>query len=295
VPPPRLSARTALTAALALLGFAANSILCRAALGGRTIDAFSFTALRIGSGAAVLLLLVTMVPGGARGRRLVRGEGGLLSAVALFAYAAAFSLAYLRLQAGVGALVLFVCVQATMIAAGIRGGERPTRVEWIGLAVALTGLAVLTYPGSNVPDVPGLLLMAVAGASWGVYSLRGRGSRAPLAGTADNFVLAAPLALGMLGIGAGVSTLHVQTRGVVLALASGGLASGLGYSLWYGALLGLGTVRAAVVQLSVPVIAATGAILFLGESMTRRLAVAGALILGGVGTAVLARSRSRTA
>lgn len=293
--PAGLAARTVLAAVLALLGFAANSILCRAALGGRSIDAFSFTTLRMGAGAATLLLLASIVPGGARGRRLLRGEGSFLSALALFTYAAAFSLAYLRLQAGVGALVLFVCVQATMIAGGIRGGERPTRVEWTGLAVALAGLAALTWPGSNVPDAPGLALMALAGASWGVYSLRGRSSRAPLAGTADNFVLAVPLALGTLGIGASLATLHAEARGVCLALASGGLASGLGYSLWYRALPGLGTVRAAVLQLSVPVIAAAGAILFLGESLTRRLAVSGVLILGGVGAAVLARSRSRAA
>jgi drug/metabolite transporter (DMT)-like permease len=281
--------RTALAATVALVGFAANSILCRAALGGRSIDAFSFTALRISAGAATLFLLSRTVAGGRR----IRGEGSFGSAVALFAYAAAFSLAYLRLQAGVGALVLFVCVQVTMIAAGIRSGERPTPFEWIGLAVAVSGLAILTLRGSSVPDSLGVFLMAVAGAGWGVYSLRGRTSRAPLLATADNFLHAAPLAIGMFAIGAGCSALHADARGIALASASGAFASGLGYSLWYLALPGLGTVRAAVLQLTVPVIAAAGGILLLGESMTPRLAVAGVLILGGVGGAVLAKNRAR--
>ncbi len=248
----KIATRTALAATVALVGFAGNSILCRAALGGRSIDAYSFTALRISAGAATLFLLSRIVAGSRR----VRGEGSFGSAVALFAYAAAFSLAYLRLQAGVGALVLFVCVQATMIAVGFRNGERPTPVEWSGLAVAVSGLAILTLPGTSLPDPLGLLLMALAGVAWGVYSLRGRTSRAPLLATADNFLLAVPLAIAMLGIGASVSTLHADARGISLASASGAVASGLGYSLWYLALPGLGTVRAAVLQLTVPVIAA---------------------------------------
>jgi drug/metabolite transporter (DMT)-like permease len=283
-----VTARKALAATLALVGFAANSLLCRAALGTRSIDPFSFTAVRIGAGAATLVLLARTSSDGAR----IRGRGSPGSAVALFAYAAAFSLAYVRIQAGVGALVLFTCVQATMIAAGIRGGERPSAIEWLGLAVALGGLAVLTLPGASVPDGIGLVLMAAAGVAWGVYTLRGRGNQAPLLATADNFMLAAPLAAAMLAVGASTSALRADAHGIVLALLSGAIASGVGYSLWYLALPALGTVRAAMLQLTVPVIAATGGIVLLRESVTPRLLVAGVLILSGVGSAIVARNRA---
>jgi drug/metabolite transporter (DMT)-like permease len=284
---PRHSTRTILATIAALTGFAANSILCRSGLGSASIDASSFTAIRIASGAATLLLLARVGAGG----RSFRGAGSFGSAFALFAYAAAFSLAYLRLTTGVGALILFACVQATMIAGGIRAGARPSSVEWVGIAVAMTGLGILTLPGASLPDPPGLVLMAAAGIAWGVYSLRGRGTRSPLLATADNFLLAVPLALAMLAIGYGSSSLHADARGVGCALASGALASGLGYSLWYLALPALSATRAAVLQLSVPAIAAAGGILLLGETLSARLAIAGGLILGGVGTAVLARGR----
>lgn len=279
-----------LATTVALVGFAANSILCRGGLGSGAIDAASFTAIRIASGAAMLLLLAQFAPNG----RSFRGAGSFGSSLALFAYAAAFSLAYLRLTTGVGALVLFACVQATMIAGGIRGGARPAPSEWLGIAIALIGLGALTLPGAGVPDPLGLVLMAAAGIAWGVYSLRGRGNRSPLLATADNFALAVPLAFAMLAIGFINSSLHADARGVGSALASGALASGLGYSFWYLALPALSATRAAVLQLCVPVIAAAGGILLLGERMTARLAIAGLLILGGVGTAVLVRSRSRT-
>jgi len=286
---PRHPTRTAFATSAALVGFAANSILCRGGLGSGAIDAASFTAIRLASGAATLILLSRVAPGG----RSIRGAGSFGSALALFAYAAAFSLAYLRLGTGVGALVLFACVQATMIAGGIRGGARPAPGEWLGLGIAMIGLCILTLPGASVPDPLGLVLMAFAGVAWGVYSLRGRGSASPLLATADNFSLAVPLALAMLAIGFASSSLHVDARGAGFALASGAVASGLGYSLWYLALPSLTATRAAVLQLSVPVIAAAGGILVLGESLSARLAIAGALILGGVGTAVLVRGRSR--
>lgn len=278
-----------MAAAAALVGFAANSILCRGALGSRSIDPCSFTVLRIGSGAATLFLLSGIGPGARSAAR----SGSPLSAAALFAYAAAFSLAYVRLPTGVGALVLFACVQATMIAAGIRRGERPTRIEWAGIAVALTGLAILARPGVSLPDPVGLVLMAAAGVAWGVYSLRGRGSHAPLLATAGNFLLAVPLAIGMLAVGAGTSMIYANPGGVWFALASGALASGLGYTCWYLALPGLDTVRAAVLQLAVPVIAAAGGILLLGEAMTSRLTISGTMILGGVGAAVIVSGREK--
>jgi drug/metabolite transporter (DMT)-like permease len=276
--------RTLLATAAALVGFAANSLLCRAALEGPAIDAWSFTALRLGSGAAALVLLARLVGGG---RARVRGAGSFASALALWLYAAAFSLAYLRLGAAVGALVLFASVQATMIGWSVARGVRPTASERAGLAVAVVGLVVLTWPGTTLPDPAGLALMAVAGAAWGAYSLRGRGSAAPLAATADNFVRSVPLALGAWAAASLASGWHVSGRGVVLAVLSGAVASGLGYCAWYVALPRLSAVRAAVVQLLVPVLAAGAAVVVLGERLGWRLLVAGPLILMGVGVAVL--------
>ncbi len=278
------ASKTVLATAAALVGFAANSLLCRMALGARSIDPWSFTGVRLGGGALMLLLISRSAGGGAR-------SGSWGSAVALFGYAAAFSLAYVRLSTGVGALVLFASVQATMIGWSIARGARPTALEWIGLAIALSGLALLGLPGAAVPDSFGLGLMALAGIAWGAYSLRGRGNRAPLASTADNFARSVPFALGGLACALLQSPLHLTARGAGLALASGALASGVGYSLWYLALPGLTPTRAAVVQLTVPVLAAGAGIAVLGERLTLRLALAGAMILGGVLTAVLSRSR----
>jgi drug/metabolite transporter (DMT)-like permease len=274
----------------ALIGFAANSLLCRAALGAGSIDAWSFTAVRLGAGALTLALLTRAVSG-----QSARGAGSAGSALALWAYAAAFSLAYLRLSTGVGALVLFGAVQATMIGWGLVRGARASALEWVGLAVALGGLVVLTLPGASTPDADrlGLALMALAGIAWGVYSLRGRSNRSPIAATSDNFALSVPLALGALLFGILFAELHASTRGVLLALASGALASGLGYCLWYTALPFLSAMRAALVQLLVPVLAAVAGIVVLDERPTVRLAIAAPLILCGVACAVLGRARQR--
>jgi drug/metabolite transporter (DMT)-like permease len=279
--------RTTLATAAALAGFAANSLLCRKALLSVAIDAASFTALRLLSGAIVLALLERAARRGAPSRSAV----SIASALALFAYAAAFSYAYLRLGAGVGALVLFACVQVTMIGWDIREGARPRPTEWAGLALALAGLVLLTLPGADVPDPAGLVLMALAGAAWGIYSLRGRGSRAPLAATASNFARSVPFALAGLALAAATGPVHATARGAWLAVASGALASGVGYSLWYLALPGLGATRAALVQLVVPVLAAGAGIALLGERASPRLALSAALILGGVAIAVLVRRR----
>ncbi len=284
------STRTLAATGAALIGFAANSLLCRMALGARAIDAWSFTAVRLGGGALMLALLARAA---GRGARSPRGAGSFGSALALFGYAVLFSLAYLRLSTGVGALVLFACVQATMIGWAIGTGARPSAVEWLGLAVALLGLAFLTLPGASAPDPLGLLLMALAGVAWGAYSLRGRGNRAPLFATADNFARSVPLALAGLALGFVLGPLHGTARGVALALASGALASGVGYSLWYLALPGLSATRAALVQLTVPVLAAAGGILVLDERATPRLLLSALLILGGVGVALLGRGRAR--
>lgn len=279
--------RTAVFTVLALVGFAANSLLCRAALAGdgHLIDAASFTGVRLVSGALILGLLLRL-----RGGQYQGGSWG--SALALFAYAAGFSLAYVRIPAGVGALLLFGCVQATMLGTGLVRGERPQPLEWVGLLLALAGLAGLTAPGAAAPDFVGAALMAGAGVAWGVYSLRGRGSKNPLAASAQNFLLSVPLALALSAVSAAAQGApHATARGLVLAVASGALASGVGYSLWYAALPHLTATRAAIIQLSVPVLAATGGVLLLGEHVTMRLLGAGTALLGGVLLALAARWR----
>jgi drug/metabolite transporter (DMT)-like permease len=280
---------TAGLTALAMLAFAANSLLCRAALAGGHADAASFTAIRLLGGAVSLGVLVRT-----RGRPAVATRPGWGSAGALFAYALGFSLAYLRLPAGVGALLLFAAVQITMIGAGLRGGERPRVLEWAGLAASSAGLVVLTRPGLARPDPAGALLMLGAGVAWGVYSLRGRQGADAVAVNAANFARAVPLALATSALGALLGTTHLALPGLLLALASGALASGLGYAVWYAALRGLTATRGAIVQLSVPPLAAAGGVVMLGERVTVRLLVASLLILGGIAVAVLGRGPSPT-
>jgi drug/metabolite transporter (DMT)-like permease len=273
--------------ALAICGFAANSLLARRALGAHLAGAASFTALRLASGAAVLWLL-------ARKRPRAGAEAGWPSALALFVYAAPFSLAYLKLPAGVGALLLFASVQATMLAVAVARGERPSARTWLGMLVALGGLGWLALPGAHAPAPGAALAMIGAGAAWGAYSLRGRGSRDGVAATADAFIRAAPLAL-LLWAGAALlapEAAQLSTAGAALAVASGALASGLGYSLWNMALPQLSRSTAAVLQLSVPALAALGGVALLGETLTARLAIGGAAILGGVATAVVPRKAS---
>jgi len=271
--------RTVALTALALVAFAGNSILCRMALGARLIDPAGFTAVRLGAGAAMLWLVTA-----ARDRGVPRLAGRWDSAAALFVYAAAFSLAYITLSAGTGALILFGAVQLTMILAGLRAGERPRPAEWAGLALAATGLVVLVRPGLAAPSPAGSALMALAGIAWGAYSLKGRGSTEPLRGTAGNFLRALPMAALMLLAARGGTAW--EPRGVLLAVTSGALASGAGYAIWYAALPALTATRAALVQLLVPVLAAAGGVALLGEAVPLRLPVAAALVLGGVALAV---------
>jgi len=275
--------RTALLTAAALVAFAANSVLCRVALSGGGIDAASFGSIRLASGAAALALIHVA-------RRGARPENrGWISPAMLFAYVAAFSFAYASVSAGTGALLLFGAVQATMIAVALRSGERFVRAEAVGLAAALGGLAYLVLPGLAAPSPTGSALMIAAGVAWGVYSLRGRGSRDPLGDTARNFALATPLALVVsVATHAGA---RVDGRGALLAVCSGAVTSGLGYVVWFAALRGLTAIRAATVQLAVPALAAAGGVVFLGETVTLRFVVAAAMILGGVGVAVAGRAR----
>lgn len=258
------------------------------ALGKHAIDPSSFTAIRIASGATVLWLLAS-IPRGPRVSPAQKTRAGWRSGLFLFAYAIAFSFAYTTLTAATGALILFAAVQATIIAGAIFSGERPRLVEWCGIAVALAGLVYLTLPGLSAPPLTGSALMVCAGIAWGYYTLRGRGSTAPLRDTAHNFLAAAPAAL--LAAVLFHRSIHVSAAGAGYAAASGVVASGLGYVIWYAALRGLTATRAAMVQLAVPVIAALGAAVFLSEKISLRLVISACLILGGIGLALMRRTR----
>lgn len=276
---------TAVFTVLALLAFATNSLLCRLALAHQSIDAASFTTIRIASGAVTLYAVVHLTSGTWSSAARIHWR----SAIALFLYAIAFSLAYLSLPAGTGALILFGAVQTTMLATALWSGERPRMREWIGLATAVGGLVYLIAPGLAAPSFAGSLLMAIAGISWGLYSLWGRRATDPLADTTINFVRALPFSV-VFSL-ASLSQVHLSVRGSLIATVSGALASGLGYIAWYAALPGLTTTRAATVQLAVPVIAGAGGVVFLAEAITNRLLVSAALVLGGIGLTVLSRRR----
>jgi len=280
----RSAVATIVCTASALVAFAANSVLCRLALDRAEIDAATFSTVRLASGAVALWLLSLALRGGPR-----RIGGSWGSALLLFLYAVPFSFAYLSLGAGTGALILFGTVQGTMLLAAVSTGERPHPWQWIGLALALAGLVVLIIPGLSSPSSAGASLMAMGGITWGIYSLRGRGSTDPLLETAGNFIRAVPLALAVSLL----STRHLQVTadGVGLALLSGVVASGGGYVLWYAALKGLSATRAAAVQLPVPVLAAAGGVILLGESVSARLAGSTILILAGVALALAGRER----
>jgi drug/metabolite transporter (DMT)-like permease len=270
-----------LLTAIAMLAFAANSLLCRMALGAGLIDAASFTSVRIISGAIMLGLIV--LP---RLRSQGRPKVDLRAVAMLFAYMIFFSLAYLSLAAGTGALILFGAVQLTMFIVGLRSGEYFSRSSWAGLAIAIAGLVYLVSPGVTAPNPTGALLMAIAGIAWGFYSLLGRTAADPMESTAYNFIYSVPLALAASLIF--LKDFHITNTGIALAVASGAIASGLGYFVWYAALRGLGAIRAATVQLSVPVLAAIGGVLLLGEDVTVRLVLASIATLGGV--AIVLRS-----
>jgi drug/metabolite transporter (DMT)-like permease len=275
---------TPLLTVVAMLAFAANSLLCRLALGDGQIDAASFTTVRVASGAITLVLF--MLPRWRRGERKARFDWG--AALMLFAYMIFFSFAYLSLSAGTGALLLFGSVQLTMLFAALRAGERFTPWSWTGLLLAVAGLVYLVSPGITAPDPLGAVFMIVAGLAWGLYSLVGRRAGNPLESTANNFILAAPMGIAVSLLF--MADLQLSTRGLLLAVASGSIASGLGYVTWYAALRGLTSTRAATVQLSVPVIAAVGGVLMLAEPVTLRLVLASTATLGGIALVLLQRS-----
>ncbi|QHG64611.1 DMT family transporter [Pseudomonas putida] len=268
-------------ALFSLVAFAANSIFCRLALRDGAIDAESFTVVRLASGAAFLLMLIRLRKPG-----MVLG-GSWKGGLALYLYAYLFSVAYLQLGAGVGALVLFGAVQITMFAVAWLRGERLSARTLLGMLIAFAGLVLLLLPGAEAPPLLSALVMAASGVAWGAYSLLGKGSPNPLADTAGNFVRSLPLLL-VLGVAMlALARTHVSPAGLLYALASGVLASGAGYAVWYGVVKQVSAQQAATMQLSVPVIAALGGVVLIGEPMSLRLLLASLVVLGGVALALL--------
>jgi drug/metabolite transporter (DMT)-like permease len=268
---------------MAMIAFASNSLLCRLALKQIGIDAATFTLVRLVSGAVTLGLIACLRTGSAG------TAGNWLSGSMLFVYAAGFSFAYLTLPAGTGALLLFGAVQATMILWALRAGERLNLGQALGLALALVGLVALVLPGVSAPPLGGSILMLGAGIAWGVYSLRGKNAGDPLRATAGNFARALPLAAILTLIF--LPGARLDRAGIIYAILSGAIASGIGYAIWYTALPGLKAATAASVQLIVPVLAAAGGILFLGETITLRFIFAAGAVLGGIGLVVQNRTR----
>ena len=269
---------------LAMIAFAGNSLLCRAALKHTGIDAASFTSIRLISGALMLWLVVRMRGG------TTSGSGNWLSALALFVYAALLSYAYASLPTAMGALLLFGAVQATMIAHGIRAGERLLKLQLVGLVLAFAGLVGLLLPGLSAPPLSGSLLMLGSGVAWGVYSLRGKGAGDPTRVTAGNFLRAVPIAAVLSVLMYDQTSL--DSAGFWYAVASGALTSGIGYAIWYTALPALQATKAATVQLSVPVVAAAGGTVFLGEPLTLRLVLSSIAILGGIAMVILEKQHA---
>jgi len=303
------STRLFILTSLAMIAFASNSLLCRLALKHTTIDAATFTFIRILSGAVALWLILvlgtrlrtekttSLLYDGASGsprvtRHLPLKSGNWLSALALFVYAAAFSFAYVDLSVGTGALLLFGAVQASMIIWGFRKGERLDAIQVVGFVAAVIGLVVLVFPGLSAPPLIASILMLTAGVAWGVYSLRGKGVQNPASVTTGNFVRAVPFSAVVWIIF--IPWTHVDSAGVSYAVISGAIASGLGYVIWYSVLPSLKATSAATVQLSVPVLAAAAGILLLGEPLTLRYLLASVAILGGIALVVLEKNRARS-
>ena len=277
-------ARIIALASIAMIAFAANSVLARLALLPEGADPLAYTGIRLASGAIALAVILAI---SRRGLTVVSGTWP--ASAALFGYAFAFSLAYVMLGAGTGALILFASVQIGVIGWAIIKGDRPTRLQWLGLGVAFAGLVYLMSPGLVAPSPLGALLMFAAGLCWAGYTLIGRGSSSPLADTTGNFIRCLPLAIALLVVGVGWHGL--DWRSAAYASLSGVVASGIGYAIWYAVLPALSRTRAAIVQLTVPAIAALGGVILIGETLSLRLAVASIAILGGVAFALTRAER----
>jgi len=268
---------------LALIAFAANSVLCRSALGENLIDPASFTSIRLLSGGVMLMVILQFN----RKNKSSATKGSWLASIMLFLYAAAFSFAYITLDTGTGALILFAAVQITMILVSIVSGNKLHATEWIGLTIAFLGFVYLILPGITTPSAAGFSLMTIAGIAWGFYTIKGQASKNPLFDTAYNFSRSILFILILMIITFQFS--HISSKGILLAMISGGITSGIGYTIWYVALGGLSITQAAVVQLSVPVIAALGGVVFVSEQITLRYILASLLILGGILIVVLGK------
>lgn len=275
--------KTIFLTGLALIAFAANSVLCRLALGNNAIDASSFTIIRLLSGTIILLIII----GVTRNVTGASSNGSWSASFMLFLYAITFSFAYISLDTATGALILFGSVQITMILMSLISGARLHLTEWAGVIIAFTGFVYLILPGVSTPPIIGLLLMTVAGVAWGIYTLKGRDSKSPLMDTAYNFLRTTPLVILLTIIT--ISNANYSSEGILLALLSGSITSGVGYTIWYIALGGLSSIQAAVLQLSVPVIAALGGVIFVSEAITFRLSVSATMVLGGILIVVLGR------
>jgi len=269
----------------ALIAFAANSVLCRLALGEGLIDAAGFSVLRLLSGALVLLFILRVNPNKSPQKGVSKGSWS--ASLMLFVYAVTFSYAYISLDTATGALILFGAVQMTIIVLSILSGHRLTLSEVVGVLMAFGGFVYLMLPSITTPSIVGFLLMSIAGIAWGIYTLKGRGSDSPLGDTAYNFFRSVPLVLVLVIIT--LKDMRLSPEGALLAILSGGIASGVGYAIWYMALRGLSAMVAAVVQLLVPVIAALGGVIFVSEIISIDLIVSGVLILGGIGVVVLGK------
>ena len=279
-------AKTLFTTSFALIAFAANSIFCRLALGERSIDASSFTVIRLFSGAVVLLIIMKLF-----GEKDAHGSKGSWSAASmLFIYAATFSFAYLSLDTGTGALILFGAVQLTMITIALISGDRLNLAEWIGVSVAFAGFVFLVLPAVTTPSFIGFVLMTTAGIAWGIYTLMGRQSKSPLSDTTYNFTRTLPLIL-VMGLFF-IQNTSLTHKGVLLAVLSGAVASGIGYTIWYIALGGLSVTLAALAQLLVPIIAALGGVVFVSESLSIRFLLSASMILGGITLVVYGKLNS---
>jgi drug/metabolite transporter (DMT)-like permease len=284
--------KTTLLTTLALLAFAGNSVLCRLALGQGLMDAAGFTSVRLNSGAVMLVLLMLINRKSPQRLITLPDLRTLLGAIWLVLYAWCFSLAYVLLDTGTGALILFGAVQLSLLFSRIIKGHQPQLAEWLGVLLAFSGLVYLLWPALGTPTWPGFLLMAFSGVAWGLYTLLGQGSVQPLRDTSRNFLWAVPLAILMLWwVPDGQQW---TTQGVWLAVLSGALTSGVGYAIWYAVLPSLSATQAGVLQLLVPVLAAIGGVLFATEPFGMRLLLSAMAVLGGIALVILAAGRSRS-
>lgn len=284
----KIIAQTFVYTFLALSAFAANSVICRLALKEKAIDPGLFTGIRLISGASVLAILVFL----SKGDRSSYSKGSWVSGFVLFLYAAAFSYAYITLETGTGALIAFGSVQITMIAYSLISGYKMSVWEWLGVFLSIAGFVYLMLPDAKTPSVSGFILMTISGISWGLYSIRGNDSKNPLNETAFNFLRATPFLMLLLFFIS--KDANASTKGILLALLSGTITSGIGYTIWYMALKELTSIQASIVQLFVPVLAAIGGVIFVGELISSKLIVASLMILGGILLLIVKKTKVKT-